>query len=378
MGSERIGIDAREFVSGDFTGIGRFLHNYLTYALHARPHYKFILYGNQYTIPPLQGKNLDFRNIQQWNTLWWDQIALSRTIRKDKITLFFTPLDKIPCFLNCPTILTIHDLLFFSITHLRGFQKYLYEYLYLMSRSMMLKKANVIITVSNFSRDDIVKIFRVPAEKIRVVYNGVPDHYQPVIDGGKIERIKVKYRVQGRYILYVGNFKPHKNVFTLIEAYQKLSSQYKIPYNLVLAGKKNKDSETIQNFIHINQMESRVFFTDFVSEEDLPSLYSGADIFVFPSLYEGFGIPPLEAMACGTPVIVSNQTSLPEIIDDAGIITDARLSQKLAESMLLLLTNEDLKKEMRERGFKRVQKFTVKKSAEGILKVMEEVIKKDS
>jgi len=371
-----IGIDAREFVSGDFTGIGRYLHNILSYALSARPGYQFILYGNQFTHVPLQGKNIIYKTIPQWNTLWWDQIALRRRIRKDSITLFFTPLDKIPFFLHCPSILTIHDLLFLNITHLTGLKRHLYEYLYLISHSIMLRTVNMIITVSNYSRDDIVKVFRVQPENIRVVYNSVSHLYRPINNSEIIEEVKNKYGIRNRYILYVGNYKPHKNVLTLVKAYYKLFLQHNITEILVLAGKKTKDCAPIKQFINANNLKEKVFFTGYILEEDLPFIYSGAEIFVFPSLYEGFGLPPLEAMACNTPVIVSNRTSLPEIVGDAGIQIDAGSINNLVEAMALLLFDKDLKTRMGKKGLDRAQQFTVEKNSEGILSAIEEVLGK--
>jgi len=372
-----IGIDAREFVAGDFTGIGRYLHNFLSHALTERPDYQFMLYGNQFTHVPLQGKNVFCKTIPQWNTLWWDNVTLRRIIKRDSIMLFFSPLDKIPLFLHCPSILTIHDLLFLNITHLTGFRRRLYEYLYLLSRSIMLKTADLVITVSNHSRDDIIKVFDVHPEKIKVVYSGVSRHYRPIINSEIIEKVKNKYGIKDRYILYVGNFKPHKNVLTLVKAYQELILQHNITERLVLAGKKSPDYIPIHRFVTGNRLEERVLFTDYVLEDDLPFIYSGAEIFVFPSLYEGFGLPPLEAMACNTPVIVSDRTSLPEIVGDAGIQIDASSINNLFEAMYVLLSEKEINMQFRKKGLERAKKFTVEKHSQGILDAIEGVLRRE-
>lgn len=369
----RIGIDGRELAKRNITGIARYLRNFLISDAREKSPHTFIIYGNQHTSVDLSGANVEVKVITERLTPWWDQVVLSKCARTDHLDLFFSPYDKGPLFLPCPLVLTVHDLLFTVIPDRRGMGGFLYYRAYIETRKLMAKRADLIITVSEHSKRDIVRLFGVRESKIKVVPNGVPDKYHHTQDRSTIERTRRKYGIPGDYILYVGNFKPHKNVRCLVEAYNGLSDLLKDTYYLVLCGRRDRFRDEIEAWVKNLGLERRVIFVDFVSEDDMPNLYSGAEVFVFPSLYEGFGLPPLEAMACGTPVICSNRTSLPEIVGDAGVLVDASRPEPLTEAIDRILTDREFRDDLGLKGLHRSRQFSVEVVSKRLLEVIESV-----
>ena len=368
----RIGIDGRELLAQNVTGIGRYLRNFLISEVRERSPHTFVVYGNQYTSVDFSGSNVDVRIVPERLTLWWDQALLSRSVRTDRLDVLFSPYDKGPCHVPCPLILTVHDLLFTVVSDRTGIERILYNWAYVRYRKWMAERAALVITVSEHARRDIISIFGIPEDKICVVPNGVSEYYHPIHDRSLVEDVKQKYGVTQSYILYIGNFKPHKNVRWLVEAYRALPDSLKEQYQLVLCGRRDHFRTDLEAYVRHLQIERRTTFVDFVSDGDMPVLYSGAEIFVFPSLYEGFGLPPLEAMACGTPVISSNATSLPEVIGDAGVLVDPRYPDRLAEAMTAVLTDAGLRRELGLKGLCRARMFSVDRIAKRLLQAIEE------
>jgi Glycosyltransferase len=235
------------------------------------------------------------------------------------------------------------------------------------------KNADKIIVISEFTKKDVMTYLKVPEEKIRVIYDGNNEFFNPVNIVENSETY-LKYNIEFPYILFTGVLQPRKNVPTLIKAYKILKNRG-VKHKLVLVGKKGWQYEEIFNTIDKLDLREDVIFTGYVPEEYLPAIYSGADVFAFPSLFEGFGLPPLEAMACGTPVITSNTSSLPEIVDEAGIMVNPYDVENLAEAMFMVITNEKLRKDMTSKGLQRAKLFTWKKCAEDTLEVYKEVMK---
>lgn len=232
------------------------------------------------------------------------------------------------------------------------------------------RRADIIITVSEFSKSEIVKYLAVPSEKIHVVYNGVDlDHYREIDDTQQIENVKQKYGITGDYLLYLGTLEPRKNLESLLTAYMCLKKEQKVIPRLVLAGKKGWLYDSIFEKVKEYGVQESVIFPGYIAAEDTPFLLSGALLFVFPSLYEGFGIPPLEAMACGTPVLTSNTSSLPEVVGDAAILADPLDIQGLKNSMSELINHPELRQMLKEKGKKRAQQFSWSASAEKLLNI---------
>lgn len=237
------------------------------------------------------------------------------------------------------------------------------------------KRADKIITVSQFSKQEIIKYLGVEKSKIVVMPNGVDlSVFHPNYSEQDICRVTQKYGIPREYLLYLGTIEPRKNLERLIQAYAQLKSEIPTAPKLVIAGGNGWLYESIYETVKIMSIESDVIFTGYINQEDLPILIKGAKIFLFPSLYEGFGMPPIEAMACGTPVIVSNAASLPEVVGDAAFFVDPFSADSIKESLKQLLYDEKKRFELSARGIERARQFTWDKSAEIIRKVCEELI----
>ncbi len=267
-------------------------------------------------------------------------------------------------------IITIHDLTFLHSLKPASMKGKIYRKLIY---SQILKGMDRIIAVSQATERDLVKYFKLPEEKIRVIYEAVDERFKPLGEG-EIAEVKQKYALDFPFILYVGLLMPKKNIPNLIRAYHKLR-ETDLRHKLVIVGRKVPKTSTAEIFETVDRLNLQrdVIFTEYVPGDDLPGLYNAADLFVFPSLFEGFGLPPLEAMACGTPVITSNVTSLPEVVGDAGITVNPYDADRLAEAMHEVLTNEGLREEMIEKGLKRAKTFSLEKEARETLRVYEEV-----
>ena len=260
-------------------------------------------------------------------------------------------------------LVTIHDVFHLAFFNTLSLQQKLYAYL--MFRKAVRWSAGI-ITVSYFSQAEITKHLKVDSERINVIPNGV-NHalYNMTEDESKQQRVRQRYQLPDRYILFVGNVKPHKNLLTLVKAFAALPANE--DYHLVIVGKKEGfitgDTE-LHDFIGRDEkLASRVVFTGFVEEDDLPVLYTLARLFVFPSYYEGFGLPPLEAMACGCPVLASDRASMPEICDDAAVYVSPDDTQGMTTQMqyLLHLPAPD-RERMVQKGQKRALKYTWEQS----------------
>lgn len=227
------------------------------------------------------------------------------------------------------------------------------------------KRADKIITVSEFSKQEIIKYLGVEEDKIVVMPNGVDfSLYHPNYCYKDIIKVKGKYKIDTDYFLYLGTLEPRKNIERLIHAYSQLKSELPDVPKLVIAGKKGWMYESIFETVKSLKMEKNVIFVGYVEEKDAPILIKGAEIFLFPSIYEGFGMPPIEAMACGTPVVVSNVSSLPEVVGDSGILVDPLSIESIKEGMKKLFLDEKLREEMSYKGIQRVKLFTWDRAVE--------------
>jgi glycosyltransferase involved in cell wall biosynthesis len=238
------------------------------------------------------------------------------------------------------------------------------------------RHADHIVTVSKFSKKEIVKYLHVPKEKITVVPNAV-DHtvYRPDYTEQQIQKVLDKYKIERTYFLYLGTIEPRKNLEMLLLAYEKLYRRQQNVPQLVLAGGKGWLCRSIYEKAHGMKLGNRIVFTGYVTQEDSPLLMCAARAFVYPSLYEGFGMPPLEAMACGTPVIVSNASSLPEVVGDAGILVNAKSADDICAAMRRVLEDHAYRESLRARGIERAKKYSWKRSAGILMQVYRNVCK---
>jgi len=233
-----------------------------------------------------------------------------------------------------------------------------------------IRRAAAIITVSEFCKSRITEILRISPEKIHVIYHGIDIRFKP-LTGDEITHVLQKYRIRRPYILYTGRFDPLKNPILLLEAFKKVITSHDL--TLVMAGPFNWFFYIVMEQARQLGIIDRVVFTDFVTDDELVALYSGASAFCFPSLYEGFGMPVLEAMACGSPVICSDVCSLPEIAGDAALYVNPSSSNRLAEAILNVLLDKGLREQLIQKGFERVKAFTWRKAAGQTLDIYNKV-----
>ena len=263
-------------------------------------------------------------------------------------------------------LVTIHDVFHLAFLDTLNFKQKIYAKLLI---NQAVDRSGNILTVSEFSKNEIVKYTKT-TKSIDVVYNAIDfDKFKVINDKKNLDKVKEKYNLPKSFILFVGNVKPHKNIKNLLLAIKTLST------NFVVVGKKDgfiTGDENILEIIEQNALQERVFFTGYVQDEDIPALYNLAKLFVFPSFYEGFGIPPLEAQACGCPVICSNAASLPEVGgEDSVMYCDPYNANDIKEKIELVLADENLQEVLVKKGFENIKRFSWEKSAKEIIKVIE-------
>jgi glycosyltransferase involved in cell wall biosynthesis len=316
--------------------------------------------------------------------LYWflDRLILSSALVKERIDLFHATGFSEPCFATVApsphyvTVLTVYDLIpwLFPTEYYRTLQARLVRgYLYRL-RLRAVRESDRIIALSEACKRDIAAVFQVPPQKIAAVPLAVGEEFYPVTEEHHIKAVLAKYGIRGKYLLYLGGLDYRKNLFTLLHAYKSLLERDLWKGRLVIAGHGVKrETIKVQQMVRSLGLRENVVLPGFIAGEDLPALYSGAQVFVFPSLYEGFGLPPLEAMACGTPVITSDVSSLPDIVGDAAITIDPHNAQELAGAILHILEDPELRVRLQNKGLARAKIFSWEETAKRTLEIYEEV-----
>lgn len=238
-----------------------------------------------------------------------------------------------------------------------------------LSMPLIARNAAWLLAVSEFTKQDIVRRYRIPPDRIAVAPNAVDPIYRPIDDPRTLAEVRARYGTGDRFILCVGDLQPRKNLTTLIHAYVRLRQAGTITHKLVLVGRKGWLYDDIFAVARRSGYEEDLIFTDYVPDNDLVALYNAADLFVYPSLFEGFGLPPLEAMACGTPVVTSNTSSLPEVVGDAGLMVAPTDGEALAATIAEVLTTPSLHQDLRARGLQRARTFSWERSARTVAAV---------
>ena len=285
------------------------------------------------------------------------------------ITHFFN--YYIPPFVKGKKVVTIHDMAF------RVFPETVRKKTFLFLKSVIkksIKRADHIVTVSEFSKQEIMRFYHVPSEKISVVPNGVDlKRFRSEKDKDVIEKVKEKYEVSGEYFLYLGTLEPRKNLVRLILAYAVARKEYADFPTLVLAGGKGWMYDEIFQTVEQLNLQHMVLFPGYIADEDVAVLLSGAKAFVFPSLYEGFGMPVIEAMACGVPVLTSNGSALKEIAYDAAVLVNVYDIDEIEKALVLLSGDEQLRCRLIEKVLKKSKEFSWNRSTDILYKVYQEL-----
>jgi glycosyltransferase involved in cell wall biosynthesis len=347
------------------SGIGTYLCNLIPLIIDNYPDNQFNLFCRESLLRQYSwsySENIALKDCQCSIYSICEQFEIPQKIQRDS-ALFWSPHYNIPLFVRGRLLVTVHDVFHLTMPQFVGG---LHKQLYAKGMFAAIKrKADKIICVSEFTKNELVRFVGVNPSKIRVIYNGIDKTWFGI-------KANI-YPHEKPYLLFVGNVKPHKNLVLLLKAFESIMTN--IPQDLIIVGKKEgfiTGDKIVQE--KAAKLGDRVHFTGHVSDEILKQYYAYADAMVFPSLYEGFGFPPLEAMACGCPTIVSNVASLPEVCGDAALYCDPYRPNDIAEKILFLLTNASLQSELRERGIQRAKQFTWEKCAEETGAVIKELI----
>lgn len=364
----RVGIDARKLK--DF-GIGSYIRNLLE-AIAGRPAaaaYLFRIYARSEDRDALPTLPDNFEIVAE-DSPGYSIAELTRfswRLMRDRLDLFHATHYVIPPLARARAVVTIHD-----IIHVLYPQFLPNRAALLYARVMIrraLRRADRIITVSYNSKRDLVDYFGIAPARIEVVYNGVADRFQPSIPREERDRVVVKYGLPRPYLLFLGGEKPHKNVRNVIRAFAEARRERALPHALVLAGPMPKNRNRVEALIAALDLDSRVFRPGIVPEEDLPGLFAGADAFLYPTLYEGFGLPVVEAMACGVPVLTSATSALQEIAGGYAYLVDPMDVAAIARGIVDLATDPRRRAEFAELGKRRARDFSWEKAGEQTLKI---------
>ena len=392
----RVAIDVRSLEIHRTRGLGRYARNLVNSISQIDSENEYLLFYRRGIKPGdlevgdnFKGRNVLLKRCKNPHRLdeIMDQSLLPMEILLNgRIDVFHSLSSVTPYLKTYKSIVTVPDLIPFVLNE-KKIDKLLLnlrfrEWLWMKS----LRKADRIITFSENSKKDIIELLGIPEEKIEVIYLSADARFGPVRDRQAITKIMGQYSVNQKFVLYVGGFSGHKNIERLVRAFYEFSLSSDVEWQLVLAGKlpdekiENADDQTInepvrkiESLVAKLGLDAKVIFTGFVPEEDLPSLYSAANIFVFPSLYEGFGLPPLEAMACGTPVVASNTSSLPEVIGDAGVLVNPFSITEIISAMRSVLKSKSRQREMSCKGVERARRFSWEETARKTLTVYQQV-----
>jgi glycosyltransferase involved in cell wall biosynthesis len=367
----RIGIDARKL--RDF-GIGTYIRNLLKQLARIDQATEYVLLCRPTDVAIVNELGLNFRAVAEAARPYSvaEQVRIPLALRRENVDLFHAPHYVLPPLTHCKSVVTIHD-----VIHLL-FPQYLPGRLaHAYARASMwaaAKRSDRILTVSETSKHDILRRFKVPAEKIVVIYNAIDERFNVVPSPEQVMRVRERYQLDQRYVLYVGNIKPHKNLERLIDAFAQLRRTGVDDVQLLIIGDEISKFPALRRAVHRHKLHKHVRFLGFVTIETLAVLYRLASVFVFPSLYEGFGLPPIEAMASGTPVVTSNVSSLPEVVGDAALLVDPYDPASIADGMRQVLTDALLCAALSSRGRRRAEQYSWQQSIEQVHRIYQEVL----
>ena len=381
----KIGIDYTSAVRQG-AGIGRLTRNIvrtLADTDRAKHDYTLLVQGRDLPFPP---PTPDLRNVasgishanwrerRTWiDERWWHRIwhrlrvPLPVEWLVGPVDVFHSPDFTLPpTQRRTRTIVTVHDLSFLRLPHC--FEPALLDYLKA-NVPPSVCRADCVLADSENTRRDAIDLLDLPPERVRTIYCGVEPRFGPIDDTSQLERVRARYHLPARFVLSLGTIQPRKNYGALIRAFADLEAR---DLSLVIVGGKGWLYQDVFQAISDLGIRDRVLLPGFVDDVDLPALYNLAECFVFPSLYEGFGLPPLEAMACGTPVIAANNSSLPEVVSDAGLLVDASDVAAIGGAVQRLVDDAALCRTLAERGQRRAGEFTWEKAALALLETYEE------
>lgn len=326
--------------------------------------------------------NFKIVELEGGSYLQWEQIALPRQAKKDGCDVLHCTSNTAPTKPGMPLIVTLHDIIYmeksyFGILTDKGtsYQKFgnVYRRWYV---PKIVKNCDALITVSNFEKQRISDFFQLKDDRLHAVYNGVSEHFRKITDPVELKRIKNQYKLPEKYFFFLGNTDPKKNTKGVLKAYSDYKRQAREDFKLVMLDYDEEELMKLLDEIGDPTLRKHIVLTGYVVNTDLPAIYSLCDVFLYPSLRESFGIPMLEAMRCGVPVITSNTSSMPEVSGDGAYIIDPYKPEEITEAIFKIQGDEKLRQSLCEKGLKRSAYFSWKNMAANVLKIYQEVYSK--
>lgn len=291
----------------------------------------------------------------------WEQLALPEALQSRKIDVFHAPANVLPSRIPCASVLTVHDLAFYRYPQFFRPTRRLYQRWFVRSS---VGRATRIVAVSESTKHDLEESLSAPTERIDVIYPGIAPDFQPIRDKERLAAFRAAHSLPERYLLFLGTLEPRKNLIGLVEAYALLRQQHEDTPILVLAGAKGWYYEELFERVKALNVQDSITFAGYVAREEQPLWYSGAEAFVYPSLYEGFGIPVVEALACGVPTVTSNVSSLPEAAGTLALTVDPTDRSAMAQAMRHILTDQTLRERTLVEGPMWAGRFTIDNMAQ--------------
>lgn len=371
----KIGIEGRT-LQGHRYGVARILLNTLRILPGIDMENRYILYTSGPVEDAGLPETIELKTIHMKPGILWRHLRLPLAMAKDGVDLHFSPSYFVPLLKVCPNIVSVFDITF--KVHPEWFtesKRFKFDNIFWSK----VKRAECILTCSQYSKKDIVRILEVPESKVKVLYPAADEIFKPVNDKNRIQAIKEKYGIAGEFILTVGAIHTRRNLEKLIEAFAIADGKLDTNPELFILGEKAPFSPDvdIEGTAKRFGVEDRIIRAEYVPEEDLLLLYNACDLFVYPSLYEGFGLPVIEAMSCGTPVACSNVTSIPEVAGDAAIYFDPANTGEIADAIVLGVTDVTIREQCSRLGLEQSMKFSWQRSAMELLDIFNEVAGRD-
>lgn len=369
----KIAIDARGATLYQGTGIGTYTNNLISEILSSDPKDDFTLFCSGKFNEEFRKKNASIVYSSGRHGGFYEKYYIPSIINKLHVDLYHIPQNGIGFDLdtNIPTIVTIHDLIPYIMPETVG-QGYLERFLHDMPS--IIYNSSGILTVSEYSKKDILKFFSYyPENRIFVTPLAANNNFKPIDKNYCKSYVRNSFGVTDPYILYIGGFSLRKNAFGLIKAFAKVYKDFHKPYKLLLGGPLKDEGEKLFTFVQDNNLQDNIIFCGYLDDNILPILYSGCDAFVYPSLYEGFGLPPLEAMSCRAPVIASNLTSIPEVTENTALLINPHKAYELENALVTLLNDSNLRHSFSKKGYERSLQFTWAKTAQNTLKAYKDL-----
>jgi glycosyltransferase involved in cell wall biosynthesis len=369
----RIGIDARP-LNKQRTGIGNYVQGLVELLPRVAPQHEYLLYSNR-RLDSLFPEGAFHQQIDRafgWCPgSFWLLGRGARLVRQDALDVYWSTQAILPPGMPSGVlkVVTVYDLVW--LRHPETTTRYV-RLVQTMCARKAVADADYVIVISRSTQDELIQTLGVPREKTKLVYPGVAERYRPQDQATAAEYISRKYGVPLRYMATAGTVEPRKNLRLLVEVLRMLKSTHQLDCPLLVVGASGWKNSPLRREIQAAELtENDIRFLGYVPDEDMPRFYAGAQVFLFPTLYEGFGLPPVEAMACGAPVIASDAPCMPEVLGDAAILEPPTSAERFAIAILRVLTDDQLRGALRAKGIGRVQSFQYETSVRQLLEIFE-------